>query len=57
MLDWLRCVFLRGGHRFGRWWWEGRQDGAGTHRLCEECACESTPSNRHMWSKRSRTTN
>lgn len=54
MLSWFQCVLLKGGHRYGRWWWADRHDGAGTHRLCEECAALCTPANKHRWASRSR---
>jgi hypothetical protein len=54
MIDWIKCVFFKGGHRLGRWWWLDRQDGAGTHCLCEECGHLVTPSNRKAWASRDR---
>jgi len=54
MLSWIKCVFFRGGHRFGRRWWKDRHDGGGTHRLCEECVCLVIPANRNSWARRER---
>jgi len=54
MMTFLRGVLVRGGHRFGRWWWPDRKDGVGTHRLCEECGSLAAPSNRNHWSRRGR---
>lgn len=48
---WLRCVLVRGGHSYGRWWWTDREE---AHCLCEECADMRTPKNRHEWLHRER---
>jgi hypothetical protein len=48
---WLRCVLVRGGHLYSRWWWEDRVE-AGSY--CEECADMRTPKNRHTWLHRDR---
>lgn len=40
---WLICL-LKGGHRYGRWWWAERPEAA--HQLCECCADKRTPKNR-----------
>ena len=37
------CVFFKGGHKYGRWWWQLRNDAA--HRLCDECAAEQNKKN------------
>jgi hypothetical protein len=41
MLRWLRCVLVRGGHRYSRWWWQDYPEAA--HRICEECSFLVTP--------------
>lgn len=51
---WLRCVFLKGGHLYGRWWWAERTDGAGTHRMCDECGHMGTLANLHSWTSHGR---
>ncbi len=50
----LRCILMRGGHSYGRWWWPDRAE---AHSLCEECADMRTPQNRHSWLHRERDAN
>lgn len=50
---WLRCVLVRRGHAYGRWWWPDRAE---AHCLCDECADMRTPENRHSWVHRERQT-
>ena len=50
----LRCILMRGGHNYGRWWWPDRAE---AHCLCDECADMRTPKNRHFWMHRERIVN
>lgn len=54
MLNWVKCVFVRGAHLFGRWSWTLHQDRVGAHRLCHECGGVTTPCNEKGWTRRER---
>lgn len=51
MLDFWKCT-LKGGHRYGRWWWPNRPEAA--HRICESCATMQKPMQRRSWFHRAR---
>ena len=48
----LKCILIRGGHNFGRWWWVNRPEVA--HQLCDDCAVMRDRSNRKSWILRER---